>query len=99
MEGLVAPGCSASPNMSHLDSVSVLSQSEPEGFSHFHLYVCAAFLLRWRKEILGERDFQVRHPLHCAHHRASPATALARPHLSALALGYMCVWLRMIICV
>lgn len=33
-------------------------QSEPEGFSHFHLYVCAAFLLRWRKEILGERDFQ-----------------------------------------
>ncbi|XP_049627719.1 LOW QUALITY PROTEIN: TBC1 domain family member 22A [Suncus etruscus] len=33
-------------------------QSEPEGFSHFHLYVCAAFLLRWRREILGERDFQ-----------------------------------------
>lgn len=36
-----------------------LLQSEPEGFSHFHLYVCAAFLLRWRKEILEERDFQV----------------------------------------
>lgn len=34
-------------------------QSEPEGFSHFHLYVCAAFLVRWRKEILEERDFQV----------------------------------------
>uniref|UniRef100_A0ABI7YI42 Rab-GAP TBC domain-containing protein n=1 Tax=Felis catus TaxID=9685 RepID=A0ABI7YI42_FELCA len=33
-------------------------QSEPEGFSHFHLYVCAAFLGRWRKEILEERDFQ-----------------------------------------
>uniref|UniRef100_A0A8C5VZL9 TBC1 domain family member 22A n=1 Tax=Microcebus murinus TaxID=30608 RepID=A0A8C5VZL9_MICMU len=33
-------------------------QSEPEGFSHFHLYVCAAFLTRWRKEILEERDFQ-----------------------------------------
>lgn len=36
-----------------------LLQSEPEGFAHFHLYVCAAFLVRWRKEILGERDFQV----------------------------------------
>ncbi|XP_045690876.1 TBC1 domain family member 22A isoform X3 [Phyllostomus hastatus] len=33
-------------------------QSEPEGFSRFHLYVCAAFLLRWRKEILEEGDFQ-----------------------------------------
>lgn len=33
-------------------------QSEPEGFSRFHLYVCAAFLVRWRKEILEERDFQ-----------------------------------------
>ncbi|XP_051890145.1 TBC1 domain family member 22A isoform X5 [Pristis pectinata] len=33
-------------------------QSEPEGFSHFHLYVCAAFLVRWRKELLEERDFQ-----------------------------------------
>ncbi|KAL4681742.1 hypothetical protein H8959_007219, partial [Pygathrix nigripes] len=32
--------------------------SEPEGFSHFHLYVCAAFLVRWRKEILEEKDFQ-----------------------------------------
>lgn len=36
-----------------------LLQSEPEGFSHFHLYVCAAFLVRWRKEILEEKDFQV----------------------------------------
>ncbi|OBS67944.1 hypothetical protein A6R68_03515, partial [Neotoma lepida] len=33
------------------------AQSEPEGFSHFHLYVCAAFLVRWRREILEERDF------------------------------------------
>ncbi|XP_054844922.1 TBC1 domain family member 22A [Eublepharis macularius] len=33
-------------------------QSEPEGFSHFHLYVCAAFLVRWKKEILEEKDFQ-----------------------------------------
>ncbi|XP_062339276.1 LOW QUALITY PROTEIN: TBC1 domain family member 22A [Osmerus eperlanus] len=33
-------------------------QAEPEGFSHFHLYVCAAFLERWRKEILEEKDFQ-----------------------------------------
>ncbi|XP_073070164.1 TBC1 domain family member 22A isoform X8 [Manis javanica] len=40
-------------------------QSEPEGFSHFHLYVCAAFLVRWRKEILEERDFQSRVPLLC----------------------------------
>lgn len=33
-------------------------QSESEGFSHFHLYVCAAFLLEWRKEILSMVDFQ-----------------------------------------
>ncbi|XP_048410182.1 TBC1 domain family member 22A isoform X2 [Stegostoma tigrinum] len=33
-------------------------QSEPDGFSHFHLYVCAAFLVKWRKEILEEKDFQ-----------------------------------------
>ncbi|KAE8623317.1 hypothetical protein XENTR_v10005561 [Xenopus tropicalis] len=33
-------------------------QAEPEGFSHFHLYVCAAFLIKWRKEILEETDFQ-----------------------------------------
>ncbi|XP_062852530.1 TBC1 domain family member 22A isoform X1 [Trichomycterus rosablanca] len=33
-------------------------QAEPEGFSHFHLYVCAAFLVHWRKEILEEKDFQ-----------------------------------------
>uniref|UniRef100_A0A8C3YW70 TBC1 domain family member 22A n=1 Tax=Catagonus wagneri TaxID=51154 RepID=A0A8C3YW70_9CETA len=33
-------------------------QSEPDGFAHFHLYVCAAFLVRWRREILEEKDFQ-----------------------------------------
>ncbi|RXN12409.1 TBC1 domain family member 22B-like protein [Labeo rohita] len=34
-------------------------QAESEGFSHFHLYVCAAFLIKWRKEILSMVDFQV----------------------------------------
>lgn len=34
-------------------------QAEAEGFSHFHLYVCAAFLIEWRKEILSMIDFQV----------------------------------------
>ncbi|XP_062397417.1 TBC1 domain family member 22B isoform X2 [Sardina pilchardus] len=33
-------------------------QAESEGFSHFHLYVCAAFLIKWRKEILSHVDFQ-----------------------------------------
>ncbi|MCJ8734730.1 hypothetical protein PDJAM_G00238720 [Pangasius djambal] len=33
-------------------------QAESEGFSHFHLYVCAAFLIKWRKEILSMLDFQ-----------------------------------------
>lgn len=33
-------------------------QAESEGFSHFHLYVCAAFLIKWRKEILSIADFQ-----------------------------------------
>ncbi|KAM6976981.1 TBC1 domain family member 22B [Aplochiton taeniatus] len=33
-------------------------QAEAEGFSHFHLYVCAAFLMEWRKEILSMVDFQ-----------------------------------------
>ncbi|XP_056129213.1 TBC1 domain family member 22B isoform X2 [Lampris incognitus] len=33
-------------------------QAESEGFSHFHLYVCAAFLIEWRKEILSMVDFQ-----------------------------------------
>uniref|UniRef100_A0A671QDC3 TBC1 domain family member 22B-like n=1 Tax=Sinocyclocheilus anshuiensis TaxID=1608454 RepID=A0A671QDC3_9TELE len=33
-------------------------QAESEGFSHFHLYVCSAFLIKWRKEILSMVDFQ-----------------------------------------
>ncbi|KAJ3586385.1 hypothetical protein NHX12_012783 [Muraenolepis orangiensis] len=33
-------------------------QAEAEGFSHFHLYVCAAFLMEWRKEIMSMVDFQ-----------------------------------------
>ncbi|XP_078490292.1 TBC1 domain family member 22B-like [Ciona intestinalis] len=32
--------------------------AEPEGFSDFHLYVCAAFLKQWRNQLLGEQDFQ-----------------------------------------
>ncbi|CAL1281908.1 unnamed protein product [Larinioides sclopetarius] len=32
--------------------------SEPNGFSNFHLYVCAAFLKYWSRELLQERDFQ-----------------------------------------
>lgn len=32
--------------------------SEASGFSKFHLYVCAAFLTHWSKELLQERDFQ-----------------------------------------
>ncbi|XP_017293854.1 TBC1 domain family member 22B isoform X2 [Kryptolebias marmoratus] len=33
-------------------------QAETDGFSRFHLYVCAAFLIEWRKEILSMVDFQ-----------------------------------------
>lgn len=33
-------------------------QAETEGFTHFHLYVCSAFLIEWRKEILSMVDFQ-----------------------------------------
>jgi len=32
--------------------------AEPFGFSDFHLYVCAAFLLKFSKEILKQKDFQ-----------------------------------------
>lgn len=32
--------------------------AEPFGFSDFHLYVCTAFLRRYSKEILAEKDFQ-----------------------------------------
>lgn len=32
--------------------------AEPEGFSTFHLYVCAAFLCHFSERLLYERDFQ-----------------------------------------
>jgi hypothetical protein len=31
--------------------------SEADGFSHFHLYVCAAFLIHWKAELLKKTDF------------------------------------------
>jgi len=34
-------------------------QSENNGFADFHLYVCAAFLTRFSKDLLREKDFQV----------------------------------------
>ncbi|KAK4872040.1 hypothetical protein RN001_016164 [Aquatica leii] len=32
--------------------------AENDSFALFQLYVCAAFLLQWRKKLLGETDFQ-----------------------------------------
>ncbi|XP_022242995.1 TBC1 domain family member 22B-like isoform X1 [Limulus polyphemus] len=32
--------------------------SETDGFSTFHLYVCAAFLKHWSRDLLAEKDFQ-----------------------------------------
>ncbi|VDO64818.1 hypothetical protein V3C99_008454 [Haemonchus contortus] len=32
--------------------------SEPDGFSQFHSYVCAAFLRTWSRQLQAERDFQ-----------------------------------------
>ncbi|CAF1316799.1 unnamed protein product [Adineta ricciae] len=32
--------------------------AEQDGFSQFHLYICAAFLIRFSKSLLRERDFQ-----------------------------------------
>lgn len=31
--------------------------SQVNGFSHFHLYVCAAFLIHWKSELLKKQDF------------------------------------------
>jgi len=31
--------------------------AQADGFSHFHLYVCAAFLMRWKAELLKKTDF------------------------------------------
>lgn len=33
--------------------------AESDGFAIFQLYVCAAFLLHWREQLLQEKDFQV----------------------------------------
>ena len=33
--------------------------AESDGFAVFQLYVCAAFLLHWREQLLQENDFQV----------------------------------------
>lgn len=33
--------------------------AESDSFASFQLYVCAAFLLHWRQDLLLERDFQV----------------------------------------
>lgn len=35
-------------------------QAEENGFADFHLYVCAAFLVRFTQDILREHDFQVK---------------------------------------
>ena len=32
--------------------------SEPDGFNKFHLYVCAAFLCRWKQDLEQKKDFQ-----------------------------------------
>lgn len=33
--------------------------AESDGFALFHLYVCAAFLLHWKEELMQQNDFQV----------------------------------------
>lgn len=33
--------------------------AESDGFAVFQLYVCAAFLLHWREQLLKETEFQV----------------------------------------
>lgn len=34
--------------------------AESDGFAVFQLYVCAAFLLHWREQLLKESEFQVK---------------------------------------
>ena len=34
--------------------------SQSHGFAEFHLYICAAFLLKWRAPLLRQTDFQAR---------------------------------------
>jgi len=33
--------------------------AESDGFALFHLYVCAAFLLHWKEQLMQQNDFQV----------------------------------------
>lgn len=33
--------------------------AESDGFALFHLYVCAAFLLHWKEQLMQQTDFQV----------------------------------------
>lgn len=33
--------------------------AQSHGFADFHLYTCAAFLLKWRSALLRQTDFQV----------------------------------------
>lgn len=46
-------------NPVYINSLWFYFQSETNGFADFHLYVCAAFLTRFSKELLREKDFQV----------------------------------------
>ncbi|CAL7937270.1 unnamed protein product [Xylocopa violacea] len=39
--------------------------AESDRFASFQLYVCAAFLLRWRRHLLLQPDFQVKVVCHC----------------------------------
>jgi hypothetical protein len=39
--------------------LTVVEKAEEQGFSRFHLYVCAAFLVKWTDRLL-KMDFQVR---------------------------------------
>jgi TBC1 domain family member 2 len=41
----------------HLDGLLTPQQAEEQGFSEFHLYVCAAFLVKWSSKLL-KMDFQ-----------------------------------------
>ena len=45
-------------NVGQLLCLFVLTQSEGSGFSEFHLYVCAAFLIKWSTQ-LQAMEFQV----------------------------------------
>ena len=42
----------------HIQVILTTLQSEEQGFSQFHLYVCAAFLVKWSEQLM-KMDFQV----------------------------------------